>query len=150
MAATTPAGGRAPASAFSETTVAAVFHPGVIACPATAALRHAATTMVANRVHCLVVEGSRNGGDEPVWDVLDDVDLARALADPAIEPETALAGDYAKAPPVTVATDEPLRSAAARMWENGVTHALVVDDAAGRLLGIVSCLDLARAVAGRA
>ena len=106
----------------------------------------AAVDLVLGRIGCLpIVEDGRLVG------ILSEFDLARAYSaacrehpsladlDPRVEDEMTEA-------PVTIAPDESLLDAAARLEELGVRHLPVVDD--GALVGILSDRDLRRA-AGR-
>jgi CBS domain-containing protein len=138
-----------PSHTYSDVTVSDVFHPGVVACPPDATMRDVAAALTANNIHCLVVDGIVDGpgGERLVWLVLDDLDVAGILADPAADLDAARAGDVGKAPAVTVAPEDPLPVAAKLMSDNGVTHLIVAGDGAGRPIGVISALDLARAVA---
>ena len=66
--------------------------------------------------------------------------------DQRTEPETA--GESAVTPLVYVAKNDDVRHAAQLMAESGVSHLAVVDPAAQRPIGVISTLDIARAIAG--
>ena len=133
------------APAFSRDRVADVMSPGVLSCPPETPLRTAARMMATYNVHAIFVFASREEADEqtPLWSLLTDLDLIEASL-PDIEQRTA--GGTARAPAVTVEADAPIERAAALMAQYRTTHLVVVSPEA-RPLGVVSSLDLARAIA---
>jgi CBS domain-containing protein len=135
---------------FDAASVADVMHHGVVTCAPGASLEDVAELMVRHGVHCLVVEGlvaDPDGGERLVWRVLDDLDLARALARDGITASTMPAAEAATGPGATVAPDDSLTLAASLIVANGLTHLVVATDQGGRPVGVVSALDLARALA---
>jgi CBS domain-containing protein len=133
---------------FAEATVADVLHRGILSCPPEATLREVAEILATHHVHCVVVDGverDEQGGERLVWRVLDDLDLARALADP--DAHDARAGDVATGSAAAVAPSDSLPEAAAEMVAHGVTHLVVASERHGRPVGVVSALDLAAAAA---
>jgi CBS domain-containing protein len=133
---------------FDEATVADVLHRGVLSCPPDATLAEVAEILATHHVHCVVVEGVEADpadGEQLVWRVLDDLDLARALANPSARGDRA--ADVATGPGATVAPSDALPEAAALMVANGVTHLIVASERHGRPVGVVSALDLAAAAA---
>jgi CBS domain-containing protein len=130
--------GRHGTPAFEDALVADAMHPGVIFCPPEASLRTAAAIMATNHVHAVLVTA---GGDAPVG-VLSERRLVEAAGPDADDLTVAsLAED-----PATIFAGDPLRLATAAMTERGVNH-LVVVDAGGRPLGMLSALDVARVLA---
>lgn len=77
---------------------------------------------------------------------MSDLDIAAAAVG---DVDRRTAGDSAVTPLVTVASDAPLLMAAQRMAETGNSHVAVVDSSTRRPVGVVSTLDVARAVAVR-
>jgi CBS domain-containing protein len=124
--------------AFEEARVADAMHAGVIFCPPDASLRTAAAIMASNHVHAVLVTA---GGEAPVGVVSERRLVAAAGRDADEVTVAALAED-----PETIFTDDPLRQATAAMTEHDVNHLLVVD-AGGRPLGMLSALDIARVLA---
>jgi CBS domain-containing protein len=125
-------------TAFEDARVADAMHPGVIFCPPDASLRTAAAIMATNRVHAVLVTA---GGEAPVG-IVSERRLVEAAGPDADELTVAsLAED-----PDTIFADEPLRLATAVMTDRGVSH-LVVVDAGGRPLGMLSALDIASVLA---
>lgn len=126
-------------------TVEHVMHHGVIDCPPQTPLREVAELMADNQVHCIVVDGlSRgpHGGEQLVWGIVSDVDLMRAAATGRMEEE---AGHAAATEIVTIELGASVGQAAQTMAEHDCSH-LLVTGSDGRPRGIVSSLDVARAV----
>lgn len=134
------------APAFSCDTVADVMSPGVLSCPPETPLRTAARMMATYQVHAIFVFASREDteGHSPFWTVLTDLDLIEASL-PDIEQRTA--GGTAHEHVVTVEADAPIARAAQLMSQHRITHLVVVSPETTRPLGVVSSLDLARAIA---
>jgi CBS domain-containing protein len=119
-------------------TVGEVMTPGVLTCLPVTPLRGVARMMARHRVHAIVVFGS----DDSLrpWGVVSDLDLIGAIG------THANAGAVAASPVVTVTPDLALEHAAILMAENETTHLLVISDA-GLPVGVISTLDVARALA---
>lgn len=124
-------------------TVAEVMTSGILTCLPETPLVDVARTMAAQRVHAIVVF-DLGDGLRP-WGVVSDLDLMGAI-------ETgARAGSVAASPAVTVRVDDTLAHAAQLMREYGTAHLIVVTDESAPLpVGIISTLDVARAVASAA
>jgi CBS domain-containing protein len=120
--------------------------PSVVRCPPETPLRSVARLMAENHVHAVYVFDYGFEDDEAVqmWGLVSDFDLVAAL--PVIDERTA--GNSAVTPLVTVSLDESLERAAQLMTETANAHLAVVDPATGRPAGVVSTLDIARAIAG--
>jgi CBS domain-containing protein len=139
----------APASTttFLGSRVSDVMTEGLITCAPSTPLRGVARLMAAHRVHSVFVfdYGSEDDEAPELWGIVSDLDLvAAAWAD--VDEQTA--GESAVTPLVYVRTDDDLRHAAQLMTESGVSHLAVVDPRTRRPVGVVSTLDIARAVAG--
>jgi CBS domain-containing protein len=133
-------------SSFSALTISEVMHPGIIDCPPQTPLREVASLMAENQVHCVVVDGLARGPhhtERLVWGVISDVDLMRAEGARRMEGE---AGEIAATEIVTVDPHEDIQRAAQVMGEHGCSHLIVVEPDSGRPLGVVSSLDVARAL----
>jgi CBS domain-containing protein len=128
-----------------DTKVADVMHPGVITCLPRAPLRDVARIMSLSHVHAVVVWGDEEDDSEGVWGVVSDLDLVSALARGATEAQSAVG--VAGTAVVTVRAGDTLERAADLMSEHGVAHLVVVADGAERPAGIISTLDVARAIA---
>jgi CBS domain-containing protein len=119
-------------------TVADAMHAGILSCPADATLTMVARIMAMHHVHCVAVEGMRQG-EATVWGVVSDMDVVRALDWQHEEPA---AGELAHAAPVTIAADAPLLDAARLMVDGDVQHLVVLSES-GRPVGVLSGLDVA-------
>ena len=128
-------------------TVSDAMHRGVVTCSAGAGLAEVAEAMAEHGIHCVVAidEGPPGQDDDRLWGVVSDLDLMRGLRS-TMDLD---AGNLADLDIVTVAPDDPLADAADAMLRHGVAHLVVVAD--GRPVGVLSTLDIARAVrsAGR-
>jgi CBS domain-containing protein len=128
--------------------VAEAMHPGVLTCPLETSLRDVARMMALYRIHAVVVYGDDTDESDGagLWGVVSDLDLVQASS--AGEPEDRTAGGTAVTPILTIAADDTLQRAAQRMSEHDVTHVVVVDRESTRPVGVLSTLDIARALAG--
>ncbi len=136
------------ARTFDQLHVADAMHAGVVTCPLQTSLRDVARIMATYRIHAVVAFGD-DPGEIPgpaLWGVISDLDLARAANAPDFEERTA--GEIAATPLLLVAADETLPRAAQLMSEHEVTHLIVSDRRSGRPIGVLSTLDVARALAG--
>jgi CBS domain-containing protein len=128
----------------SPVRVAEVMHWGLVSCPADASLETVAMLMSGERVHCVVVIEDPSDSAS-LWGVVSDLDLvAAAIVRPLAEQE---AGGTAMRPAVTISPAEQLERAARLMTRYGVAHLVVVDPVEQVAVGVLSTLDLARALA---
>jgi CBS domain-containing protein len=127
--------------------VAEAMHRGVLTCPLEASLRSVARMMALYRVHAIVAFGEDNDdADGPgLWGVVSDLDLVQAALSGELEDHTA--GGTAVTPALVVAPEDTLQRAAQLMSEHEVTHLVVVDGETTRPVGVLSTLDIARAIA---
>ena len=125
-------------------TVADAMHRGVVTCRPATPLTKVASMMAGHRIHSVVVWSEPEESDEEgtLWGVVSDLDLARAIA---ADRADATAGSVTSTGTVTVDQNESLRGAAELMVEHAVPHLVVVKGE--RPVGVISTLDLARAVA---
>jgi CBS domain-containing protein len=98
--------------------------------------------MASERVHCVVVEGIE--GDRRGWAIVSDLDLVAAGADGLDE---GTAGSSAASEFLTATPDERLTRAAQMLVEHQTSHLIVIDPGSNRALGVLSTLDVARAMA---
>jgi crotonyl-CoA carboxylase/reductase len=123
-----------------------VMHTGVLSCPPEADLGTVARIMVTHHVHSVVVEGIEKipgRGRHLAWGVLSDLDLVAAARSGFLDDR---AGAHAATEVVTIGQDESLAQAAELMTAHQLAH-LVVIDATGLPVGVLSTLDVAGAVA---
>jgi CBS domain-containing protein len=128
-------------------TVSDVMHPGVVSCPPQATITEVARLMADQRIHPVVVHGlarGANGGERLVWGAIADRDLVAAAYDKA----DCTASELATTELVAVDPTDTLDEASRLMTEHDLSHLLVVDGRTREPVGIVSTLDLARAIAG--
>ena len=128
-------------SLLGSLTVADAMHHGIVTCPPSASLREVAELLSEHGVHCAVVAEAPSGEAPTLWGIVSDVDLMRGLCSPI--PLTA--GNLAALDLVTVTPQDDLQEAARLMGEHDVAHLIVMVD--GRPAGVLSTLDVARAVA---
>lgn len=128
--------------------VADAMHPGLVTCAPDASLRTVARMMATYRVHAILVTAHGDEGlpDGRSWGIVSDADLLRAAA--AVDLDEQPARTISAAPLLTVAATDELAHAVELMGEHDVSHLLVVDPVSGRPVGVLSTLDVARALAG--
>jgi len=130
---------------LEHATVSDAMHPGILSCEPDATATEVARLMAAHHVHCVAVVGISHEKPECfVWGIISDLDLVAAGIRDEREPT---ARDLAGDPVITVRPSAPLREAGEAMLKNGVSHLVVIDDEAGRPIGILSTLDVAGVLA---
>jgi CBS domain-containing protein len=132
---------------LDEIRVEEAMHHGVLTCALEARLSEVAAMMAENKIHCVVGLGDVTEADTRLWGMISDHDLVAAAATEDVSRRTA--GDTAGTDVITIAPEASVRTAAELMTTNRVTHLLVVEAGSDRPLGVISTLDVARAVAGR-
>ena len=128
-----------------QLTVGDVMTREVIHCGPETPLREVAQLMADNHVHAVYVfdYGVEDDESMEIWGLVSDLDLIAAL--PVIGERTA--GNSAVTPLLTVSLMERLDRAAQVMVESGNAHLAVIDPETGRPAGVLSTLDVARALA---
>jgi len=127
---------------ISRLRVADAMHVGVLLCDCETPLAEVAATMASERVHCVVVENGA-AGDGPPWGIVSDLDLVAAATVRDLSEQSA--GGSAASPLVLISPQENLERAAQLMTEHAAAH-LVVVGAGFRPVGVLSTLDIARAL----
>lgn len=133
---------------LDELRVIDAMHPGMISCPPETSLRTVARMMATYRVHAIIVHAF---GDDQLlegshWGVVTDADLVRTARDADLDQVTAQ--QIAAAPALVVPTADSLGHAIQLMVEHEVSHLIVIERHSGRPMGVISTLDVARALAG--
>jgi CBS domain-containing protein len=130
---------------FADARVRDAMRSPIVSCGPDLPLGRVAELMAGSRIHCVaVIDAPETEGAEPRFrGLLSDLDLI-AAAD-AGEGGPATAGEVAGGHLASVGVDAPLREAAEVMRQERTHHLVVVD--AGRPVGVVSTIDLARALA---
>jgi CBS domain-containing protein len=123
-------------------------HRGLISCSPETPLRAVARMMATYRVHAVVVmpHGEEQLSDGGPWGVVSDAEVLRAAATGRLSEEPARS--IAATPAITVPADAPLWRAAELMLARASSHVVVIEPYSTRPIGVLSRLDLARALAG--
>jgi CBS domain-containing protein len=132
---------------FASYTVLNAMQLGLIECPPEADLATVARLMAENRIHCVIVSGieRRDRRGEPLdWGIVSDLDL---MAGVRPECATATAGELAASDALVVDPGDSLEHAAQLMSEHDTSHVVVVSPSTQQPVGILSTLDVARALA---
>ena len=134
-----------PPVAFETGTVGDAMSRGVISCPPETPLRVVARMMATYGVHAIFVFESGDDDEAPrLWAVVSDLDLVAATQ---LDLDTLTAGTSAVTPLVSVAPDSSIGEAGSLMAQYGVAHLAVTEPGSCRPIGVISTLDIARAVA---
>lgn len=126
--------------------VAEAMHDGVLVCAPETPLSALAELMAAERVHCVVVAEDAEDASS-LWGVVSDLDLVAAATVRDLDEQTA--GGSSASLALTIAPSETLQRASQLMTEHATAHLVVVEPASGRPVGVLSTLDIARALAER-
>jgi CBS domain-containing protein len=134
--------------ALRQLRVIDAMHPGLISCSLDTPLRTVARMMATYRVHAILVtahgEEELPGGGP--WGIVSDTDLLHAAEAGDIDEQPART--IAVTPVVTVGGDDELARAARLMVEHELSHLIVIEHTSKRPIGVLSTLDIARALAG--
>jgi CBS domain-containing protein len=132
--------------AFETATVGDAMTNGVISCSPETPLRVVARMMAAHGVHAIFVFEHADEDDEAprLWAVVSDLDLVAATR---LDLDTLTAGATAVTPLVSVEADRSIAEAGSLMAQYGIAHLAVTDPDFDRPIGVISTLDIARAVA---
>ena len=119
---------------------------GLISCAPQTPLRNVARLMAERRVHAIFVfdYGFEDDETTELWGLVSDLDVVAAACG---DIDTRIARDSAVTPLVTVTSDTPLEQAAQLMAQGGTSHIAVLHPHTRRPVGVLSTLDIARAVA---
>ena len=133
-----------PGPSLSELTVMETMHPGVVSCPSTTPLRVVARMLATHRIHAVIVFPEHRAAEPSEWSVVSDIDIVHSAS--LGDVESATAGSAAATPVVIVSPGDTLDHAARLMVERKTTHLIVVDPRSVRPMGVLSTLDVARAL----
>jgi CBS domain-containing protein len=131
---------------FETASVADAMSKGVISCPPETPLRVVARMMATYGVHAVFVFEHADEDDEApqLWAVVSDLDLVAAAR---LDLDELTAGLTAVTPLVSVDADRSIAEAGTLMAQYGIAHLAVTDPASQRPIGVISTLDIARAIA---
>jgi arabinose-5-phosphate isomerase len=114
-------------------------HAGVVTCPPSSSVAEMAALVARHRIHCLLVAGAEGRG----WGIVTDMDLMRAVAAGRLD---LTASQLAGMEVVTIGPDAELTEAARRMADHQVAHLVVSEYPHEQPIGVLSTLDVARAI----
>lgn len=131
---------------FETARVGDAMSKGVISCPPETPLRVVARMMATYGVHAVFVFEHADEDDEApqLWAVVSDLDLVAAAR---LDLDELTAGLTAVTPLVSVDADRSIAEAGSLMAQYGIAHLAVTDPASRRPIGVISTLDIARAIA---
>ena len=132
--------------AFETATVRDAMSNGVISCPRETPLRVVARMMATYGVHAIFVfeDGDEDDETRQLWAVVSDLDLVAATR---LDLDTLTAGATAVTPLVSVAAASSIGEAGSLMAQYGIAHLAVTEPGSRRPIGVISTLDIARAIA---
>ena len=132
--------------AFETGTVGDAMSHGVISCPPETPLRVVARMMATHGVHAIFVfeYGEEDDEARQLWAVVSDLDLVAATR---LDLDTLTAGETAVTPLVSVTVDSSIGEAGGLMAQYGIAHLAVTEPGSRRPIGVISTLDIARAIA---
>ena len=132
--------------AFESATVGDAMSHGVLSCPPETPLRVVARMMATFGVHAIFVFEHVDEDDEArqLWAVVSELDLVAATQ---LDLDELTAGATAVTPLVSVVADSSIAEAGSLMAQYGIAHLAVVDPDTRRPVGVISTLDIARAIA---
>jgi CBS domain-containing protein len=141
-----PHGPQDPPVPFDAATCGDAMSRGVISCPPETPLRVVARMMATFGIHAVYVFEHQEEDDEAprLWALVSDLDLVAATQ---LDLDSVTAGSTAVTPLVSVRADRPISDAAELMAQHGIAHLAVTDPDTRRPVGVISTLDIARAVA---
>ena len=131
---------------FETATVGDSMSNGVISCSPETPLRVVARMMATFGVHAIFVfERAAEDDEAPqLWGVVSDLDLVAATR---LDLDTLTAGATAVTPLVNVSADSSIAEAGSLMAQYGIAHLAVTDPGTRHPIGVISTLDIARAIA---
>jgi CBS domain-containing protein len=131
---------------ISKVRVSDVMHPGVVSCASQTPLAQVAQLMADNDVHAVFVDGMTpqlHAHERLVEAFVTDQDLMRAIGAGRVYAE---AGQTTTSHVTAVHADDPLQRAAELMGREGCSHLIVLSRDGLEPLGVISSLDIARAL----
>lgn len=117
---------------------------GVISCQPETPLRVVARMMATFGVHAIFVFEHADDDVPGLWAVVSDLDLVAATP---LDLDKLTAGATAVTPLVSIDADRPIAEAGSLMAAYGIAHLAVTEPGSERPIGVISTLDIARAVA---
>ncbi len=130
---------------LQDMTVAEAMNPGIVSCPQDATIADVARIMARHYVHCVAIMNLAHdeSGELVVWGVITDRDMIRGAIGSGANADAA---SLVEQPVITVRPALSLRDAGEVMLTNHVSHLVVSDPDTALPIGILSSLDIARAL----
>lgn len=124
--------------------VSDVMHPGVMTCHSGSSLHDVARTMAAHGVHAVAVWGDEGEDSVGFLGMVSDLDLLSAVMRGESLASSAL--NAARKDVHAVRAGAPVSEGARLMVDERTTHVIVLADDRDRIVGVLSALDVARAL----
>jgi len=134
----------APVPSLESKRVLDVMHPGVMTCHSGSTLHDVARTMATHGVHSVAIWGDEGQDSIGFLGMISALDLLSAVMQG--EPLASPALVAARQDVHTVRASAPLAEGARRMAEERVSHIIVLADDRDRIVGVLSALDVTRAL----
>ena len=125
--------------------VSDVMHPGVMTCHSGSSLHEIARTMAAHGVHAVAIWGDESDDSVGFRGMVSALDLLSAFMRGESLASSALTA--ARRDVHTVRASQPLSEGAQLMVDERTTHVIVLADDRDRIVGVLSALDVTRALA---
>jgi CBS domain-containing protein len=135
---------RATIPSLDTTRVSDVMHPGVMTCHSGSSLHEVARTMATHGVHSVAIWGDEGQDSIGFLGIISALDLLSAVM--RGEPLSSSALVAARQDVHTVRASAPLSEGARLMADERATHVIVLDDERDRIVGVLSALDVTRAL----
>ena len=130
------------ASLLDSARVGDCMRAGIFSCDPDTPARELAAMMSSLRIHAVALRA--RPPQAPAF--ISDLDLVASIAGAGDLPAHQLASGAA----VTISRDQTLREAAKLMAQHGAAHLVVIDEASGHPVGVLSTTDILQAYAGTA
>jgi CBS domain-containing protein len=124
--------------------VSDVMHPGVMTCHSGSSLHEVARTMATHGVHSVAIWGDDGEDSIGFVGIISALDLLSAVIGGESLASSALVAAHQDVH--TVRASAPLSEAARLMADERATHVIVLDDERDRIVGVLSALDVTRAL----
>jgi CBS domain-containing protein len=133
-----------PATSLDTRRVSEVMHPGVMTCHSSSTLHDVARTMATHGVHSVAIWGDEDADSIGFQGMISALDLLSALMRGESLASSALVA--ARKDVHTVRASAPLSEGARLMVDEKASHVIVLADDRDRIVGVLSALDVTRAL----
>ncbi len=135
-----------PVPSLESKRVSDVMHPGVMTCHSGSTLHDVARTMATHGVHSVAIWGDEDADSIGFQGMISALDLLSALMRGESLASSALVA--ARKDVHTVRASAPLSEGARLMVDEKASHVIVLADDRVRIVGVLSALDVTRALGG--